>query len=120
MSFVVPTQCYRAVRPALCIRAAALFVLLVGLWLKPSLSEADSFRCGPYLVETGDTFVEVLETCGPPLAKTEAVERIRSGSRDLYFGVEQWIYDTGKYRFRRILVFRNGLLDEVLVGSRQR
>jgi hypothetical protein len=118
-SFLSP-QGPRAARHVQCMRALTLLVLLAGLWLKPSLSEADSFRCGPYLVKTGDTFVEVLETCGPPLAKTGAVERLRSGSRDLYIGVEQWIYDTGKYRLRRILVFRNGFLDEVLVGSRQR
>lgn len=120
MPLILHTQHRRAVPSVVRKGTVTLFVLLTGLWLKPSVSEADSFRCGPYLVETGDSFVEVLDTCGPPLAKTESVERIRSGNRDLYLGVEQWIYDTGKYRLRRILVFRNGFLDEVLVGSRQR
>jgi hypothetical protein len=99
---------------------ALIPLLLVLAVLKPSLGHADSFRCGQYLVNTGDSFVEVIDKCGEPLAKTGSVERIRSGNRDLYVGVEQWIYNTGKYRMRRILVFRNGFLDEVLVGSRQR
>lgn len=98
----------------------ALLLVLGLLALKPSLGRADSFRCGSYLVTTGDSFVEVLDKCGEPLARTGSVERLRSGNRDVYVGVEQWIYNTGKYRLRRILVFRNGFLDEVLVGSRQR
>lgn len=99
--------------------AAVGAVILFAVFLKPLPTLADSFRCGLSIVKTGDSFVEVLDKCGPPLAKVGSVEEVRSGRRTTYIGVEQWIYNTGKRRLRRILVFRNGFLDEVLVGSRQ-
>ena len=66
----------------------------------------DGFRCGTRLVRTGDTKLDVMEKCGPPVFK-ETV----SGANEAL--VEQWHYrpDTGS--FPRILTFTGGRLVDI-------
>ncbi|MBA3493821.1 MAG: DUF2845 domain-containing protein [Gammaproteobacteria bacterium] len=66
----------------------------------------DGFRCGTHLVKAGDTKLDVMEKCGPPVFK-ETV----SGANEAL--VEQWHYrlDTGS--FPRILTFTGGRLVDI-------
>lgn len=63
----------------------------------------DTFRCGTHLVKAGDTKLEVMEKCGPPVFK----ETVSGANENL---VEQWHYRPGTRSFQRILTFTGARL----------
>lgn len=83
-----------------------LFLLLACL---PSLAFA-SMRCEESVVERGYTFIEVLERCGRPDAEFRRADFLVPG---VYTAVEEWFYEQGRNRFRRLLTFENGRLARI-------
>jgi hypothetical protein len=74
---------------------------------------ADALRCGQSIVTEGLRDFEVIERCGEPLTQRSWTE-VRGydvGPVDLYYVViEEWVYDTGSRKLRRLLRFENGEL----------
>ncbi|MGH8604275.1 MAG: DUF2845 domain-containing protein [Gammaproteobacteria bacterium] len=66
----------------------------------------DTFRCGTHLIRAGDTKLDVMEKCGPPVLK-ETV----SGANEAL--VEQWHYRPGSRSFQRILTFTGARLVDI-------
>ena len=86
-------------------------VLLMVLLLAtaPSVASA-SFRCEGRLVERGSTPYEVYERCGDAVWEDRRVEFLREG---VPVTVDEWTYELGDNRFRRLLRFENGRLRRV-------
>jgi hypothetical protein len=86
--------------------------LTAGLLLV-AVPAAHAFRCGQSVVTEGLRDFEVLERCGEPLYQTSRTE-IRGydvGPLDVYYVViEEWVYDTGERKLRRLLRFEDGEL----------
>ncbi|MGH8647160.1 MAG: DUF2845 domain-containing protein [Gammaproteobacteria bacterium] len=72
-------------------------------WLAGGVLADDTFRCGTHLVKAGDTKLDVMEKCGPPVFQ-ETV----SGANEAL--VEQWHYRPGSGSFQRILTFTGARL----------
>ncbi|MGH8652287.1 MAG: DUF2845 domain-containing protein [Gammaproteobacteria bacterium] len=66
----------------------------------------DPFRCGVHLVTAGDTKLDVMEKCGPPVLK----ETVSGADERL---VEQWHYRPGTRSFPRILTFTGARLVDI-------
>lgn len=97
---------------------------------------AGSFKCGPRIVRTGDTTLDVLNACGEPtfrehvgteyggLYAREQRESEEGTGRDVTRGrysefsvdVERWYYDCGRNKLIRILTFKGGILRDIEVG----
>jgi hypothetical protein len=92
----------RMVNPAGAALGAAIF-LLTALAAPP----AAAFRCDESIVEEGLTFVEVLERCGEPDFEYHRPSYLVPGVLVL---VDEWLYEPGFNKFRRLLVFENGRL----------
>jgi hypothetical protein len=67
-------------------------------------------RCLTRLVDRGDTPFEVLERCGPPVWEYSFIDWRQPGYA-VY--VDEWMYEFGTNRFRRLLSFENGRLVRV-------
>ena len=67
-------------------------------------------RCDENLVERGFTFIEVLERCGKPDAEYRRINVLVAG---VYFPIEEWFYEQGSNKFRRLLTFENGRLERI-------
>lgn len=106
-----------------------------------------ALRCGPYLVEPGDYKEDVLELCGDPdsiqthyerraVENRAAISQFNSNGQRLFlnnsfnFGqsyyrdvevlVEEWVYNFGSSRLRKLLRFENGkLVDIISLGKRR-
>jgi hypothetical protein len=90
-------------------RTLALSVLLaVPSFATPARAD-DSVRCGDRLVSAGAVQGEVQAKCGPPTYAYTAY------TADAI--IDRWSYDRGPHDFIRTLVFRNGVLAHVVVGS---
>lgn len=119
-------------------RIGYLFLLL------PALANADSMRCGSYLVNTGDSQSRVLDICGEPQSARqdgfiEQVTRRSDGaillnpvplnpypSQPIYetetrriIPVYKWEYNLGHGTFLRILTFHGDTLVDIADGPRQ-
>jgi len=68
---------------------------------------AGGLRCEDQLIQEGFTFVEVLERCGTPAFETQRPEWLVPG---VVVFVDEWTYELGRNRFRRLLTFENGRL----------
>lgn len=107
-----------------------------------------ALRCGQYLVEPGDYKEDVLESCGDPDSVHTHYERRSNGNRaaisqynlngqimifpndsfnygqfhyqDVEVLVEEWVYDFGSSRLRKLLRFENGKLIDIISLSRRR
>ena len=100
-----------------------------------------ALRCGHYLVEPGDYKEDVLESCGDPDSVQTHYERRanvnhadisqynfnrqrrlpnssinfgQSQYRDVEIRVEEWVYNFGSSRLRKLLRFENGRLVEII------
>jgi len=77
---------------------------------------ADALRCGQSVVTEGLRDFEVIERCGEPLTQRTWTE-VRGydvGPVDLYYVVvEEWVYDAGARKLRRLLRFENGELMDI-------
>ena len=93
-------------------RGLLVTLLLASFSLLPALpAVADSvMRCDTYVVSRGFTFLEVLERCGEPDLQLRRVEFLVQG---VYLPVEEWYYEFGGNRFRRLLTFENGRLTRI-------
>ena len=67
-------------------------------------------RCGENLIDEGQLPYEVLERCGEPEARSERPQFLAPG---VVIWVEEWLYEFGSNRFRRLLVFRAGRLSRI-------
>jgi hypothetical protein len=71
----------------------------------------DTLRCGQHLVERGFRQLQVIERCGEPVLRETWVEQyyphgpVRS--------VDEWTYELGRNKFRRLLRFENGRLTRI-------
>ena len=73
-------------------------------------AEAGTMRCGDNVLTRGLTFVEVIERCGRPDAEYRRALIYVPG---VYAPVEEWTYELGSNRFRRLLTFENGRLRRI-------
>ncbi len=84
------------------------FLLLSLLFALPAT--AGDLRCEGRLVARGLTPYEVIERCGEAVYEDRRVEFLYEGV-PVY--VDEWLYDLGDNRFRRLLRFENGRLRKV-------
>lgn len=84
----------------------ALLVIWTLFWTAPSAADA-ALRCGTELVVRGMTPYEVLERCGVPEYELGWTDYRYPG---YFVRVDEWLYDLGDNRFRRLLVFEDGRL----------
>ncbi len=85
-------------------KLAAWSVVLTALVSLPVLAD---MRCQQSLVRRGDLTFEVEERCGPPVRAHSRVEFMYP-YRPVQ--VDEWVYEFGTNRFRRLLRFENGRL----------
>lgn len=96
-------------------------VFLLG-WLLMT-TEALAFRCGHQLVQEGDYKWDVLTKCGDPDWSDQRTVVRSSRLRHPYGALEQgvyeevlideWIYNFGPRKFKRLLYFENGILKNI-------
>jgi hypothetical protein len=67
-------------------------------------------RCAAHVVTTGMTLLEVRERCGAPLVEEHRAEELAPG---VWIDVDEWTYEFGANRFRRLLRFENGRLEDI-------
>ena len=85
-------------------------LLLSGLAALLAAPASAGFRCDPELVTDGMTPLEVLERCGEPEFELGWTDYRYPG---LFVRVDQWSYNLGSNRFRRLLIFENGRLVDI-------
>ena len=71
--------------------------------------------CSPARLQSGLSEFEMVAYCGEPLSRRVTWEAVGRGSTvaghyraDQLVPVEEWLYETGKTQFRRIVRLRNG------------
>lgn len=83
------------------------------LLLVTEVASAESLRCGQAVVTEGLRDFEVLERCGEPMSQRTRTE-VRGydvGPIELYYVVvDEWVYDPGARKLRRLLRFEDGEL----------
>lgn len=80
-----------------------------------SIAEGFAFRCGPGLVTTGDTKMQVSVTCGNPTSKDIICARKTLNCPNI---VEIWFYNCGAADYIYALTFEDGkLVKETTEGS---
>ena len=111
------------------IAIVSLPTLFLVLFLNSDASA--TFKCGPEIVYSGMTTMDVLVRCGPPSFKE--VKRVitegsyggrfpngfphgRGGYSEVTETVDTWYYNCGAHKFIRILTFRGGRLKRIHVG----
>lgn len=67
-------------------------------------------RCDQRVVSRGFTFYEVAERCGDPIFEYSRIDYRYPGYT---VQVDEWTYDLGRNRFRRLLRFENGRLVDI-------
>jgi len=87
---------------------------------------AESFRCpNGNLVSTGDRISTVAAKCDSPASmfkREEPVDTVvdrgngTTGIRTIYIEVQEWTYTKGS-TLLHTLIFRNGILSEVITGG---
>ena len=90
------------------------YVLFLLVMLASASAPAE-MRCATNLVERGATPFEVRERCGAPVSEFSFVD-YRYPGYTVY--VDEWLYDLGRNRFRRLLQFENGRLVRVDVRDK--
>lgn len=76
---------------------------------------ADNFRCpNGAIVSTGDRIAEIYVKCDPPSFRETRTES-ESGHRGatILINVEEWTYNEGPHRLMHLLVFHNGILNQI-------
>lgn len=120
-------------------------ILLIILFIKSQ--SAFALRCGRELVNRGDYKADVVEKCGEPDYVDSHYERRgyadnaeisnyglfnergfpsnrfnygQQNYRDVEILVEEWTYNFGRSRLRKVLRFENGRLTDIFSGNRRR
>ncbi len=99
-------------------RSNAIRGLITSCALAGSAAVAD-MRCGESLVEHGFTPLEVLERCGEPQFRTHWSD-YSYGVPGIWVRTDEWTYDLGSNRFRRLLTFENGRLVRIELRAKPR
>ncbi len=88
-----------------------------------AVAYADNFRCpNGNIVSTGDRISTVAVKCDPPDGTFKREEPTESGStgmrgrKTVYIEVQEWTYTKGS-TLMHTLIFRNGILSEVITGG---
>ena len=98
--------------------AFGLYVFLLAIFFHAPVS-ADSLRCGPNVVCTGDSKFDVIKTCGEPvLREFVGVKTVKQGATWTSINIEQWTYDMGDCEFPKVLIFYGPTLASVDNGKR--
>ena len=105
---------------------ALLAGAVLAVLMLPLSARAASLRCGPELVNEGDSRLELVQKCGEPSA-TE--QRVSTQTRTVFDPVtyypypvvtqvltEEWTYNFGPNRFMQVVVLENGVLVDVRAG----
>jgi len=96
-------------------KCICLTLLTAGILWGPAASA--EMRCGESLVERGFTPLEVLERCGEPQFEMAWSDYRYPG---IWLRVDEWTYNLGSNKFRRLLTFENGRLIRIEVRDKPR
>jgi hypothetical protein len=87
---------------------------------------ADNYRCpNGNIVSTGDYISTVAAKCDPPAGMTSRTEPVetditkedgKKGTKTVYIEVQEWAYTQGS-TLLHTLIFRNGILEQVITGG---
>ena len=101
----------RIVKRWLGLTATAFLVAIA----RPAAAEG-TLRCGVAIVSEGQYTFEVEERCGEPLFQRTHVE-YRGYDIGPFWAVpvqvDEWVYDLGQVKFRRLLRFEDGVLTRI-------
>lgn len=75
------------------------------------LSASAGMRCDQSVISRGFLTFEVEERCGPPVTAFSRVDYGRYGEPPVY--VDEWVYELGSNKFRRLLRFEDGRLRRI-------
>jgi hypothetical protein len=89
----------------------------IALYMLMAPAMGAEMRCGESLVERGFTPLEVLERCGEPQFEMRWTDYRYPG---VWMRVDEWIYDLGSNKFRRLLTFENGRLVRIELRDKPR
>ena len=98
-----------SVQPPLAYTGRLLLMLVLSGLAGPAAA-LDPLRCGDQVVVRGQRPYEVFERCGAPGFELTRVEWRYPG---ILVQVDEWVYDLGRNRFRRELLFENGRLIDI-------
>ena len=90
--------------------AAVLCAVTLTLTLASAPVHASGLRCGQELIARGFLLYEVEERCGQPVSTFSRID-FRYPDRSVY--VDEWVYEFGSTRFRRLLRFEDGRLERI-------
>lgn len=90
--------------------ACTTLTALATLWWLDAPQAFAGFRCDTNLVRRGMTPFEVVEVCGDPVYEFGFIDFRAPG---VFVRVDEWLYELGDNKFRRLLVFENGRLRRV-------
>tara|TARA_R110002124_G_scaffold152499_1_gene319372 strand:+ start:68 stop:367 length:300 start_codon:yes stop_codon:yes gene_type:complete len=91
-------------------------IILIALIIAFYTSPAHALRCkNGSLVLKGDTTFEVKASCGQP-DDEEYVGSVKKGGK--YVNVERYLYIPPKGQFLKIVEFHDGVVAEIINGSR--
>ena len=82
--------------------------------------------CSAARVQQGTTEFELVARCGEPVSKRVTWQTLPSGHHHGYSGtqalfpVEEWLYEFGDNRFRRIITLQNGRITQVETAKKPR
>lgn len=118
---------------------------LAGVWLVAATAQADSMRCGRYVVSEGMSSYEVVSKCGSPVfqqvvrelvtvvvnkqAQAQVVDaegtplssRLEISSQEqepLYRDIDRWTYNFGNGTLLREVDFYNGAIIRIRTAGR--
>lgn len=85
-------------------------LLVFATLLGASTNAHSALQCEYGLVNRGLTPIEVAERCGPADAQVQYVDFLLP---NLPIYVDEWVYELGTHKFRRLLRFENGRLRDI-------
>ncbi|MDX1553316.1 MAG: DUF2845 domain-containing protein [Marinobacter sp.] len=88
---------------------------------------ASAGDCSPARLQSGVSEFEMVAYCGEPVSRRVTWEVVGRGSKvsghyrpETLVPVEEWMYETGKTQFRRIVKLRNGRITQVETAKKPR
>ncbi|MDH3643506.1 MAG: DUF2845 domain-containing protein [Gammaproteobacteria bacterium] len=96
-------------------RFVPIVLVCLGLTSFIATDAVADLRCNDSLVSRGLTPYEVLERCGSPEFEMQFADYRYPG---ILVHVDEWTYDLGRNKFRRLLTFENGRLVRIETRSK--